>query len=140
MMDRIAMPDRREWDRKYRQTHKEQINKANRNYRITHPAFREHLMEYLKTWNRMHPQRNGDKTYRRPEQWRAYNVARKLPLEELCELCPDDEKQKATQRHHPDYSLPKIFVSCCASCHNFVDKGLTGRRMEMASEKYERRR
>lgn len=42
------------------------------------------------------------------------------PLAEFCELCPEDDRNEATQRHHPDYSEPKIYVSTCSKCHSWL--------------------
>lgn len=47
-------------------------------------------------------------------------ACRKVPLKELCELCPDEDKRNAVLRHHPDYAFPFITVSVCQSCHAFV--------------------
>lgn len=83
--------------------------------------WREKNFEYIKNWNAVHPHRNNNNSNRRPEQWRAQQKAEKIPLADFCELCPDNEKREATQRHHPDYTFPEIFVSCCTSCHSYVD-------------------
>lgn len=42
------------------------------------------------------------------------------PLTEFCELCPEDELNKATQHHHPDYDYPTIYVSVCSQCHAYL--------------------
>lgn len=52
----------------------------------------------------------------------AMLLARELPIAEFCEVCPDDDLNKATQRHHPDYDYPLIVVSCCNSCHNYLNR------------------
>lgn len=52
----------------------------------------------------------------------AHNIAQKLPINRLCELCPDNDKQFATDRHHPDYNYPEIFVSVCSECHSWIRK------------------
>ena len=64
---------------------------------------------------------NGNVT-RSPKMANAQNKAiyYKAPLEKFCELCPEDDKRPATQRHHPDYNYPLIFVSVCASCHKII--------------------
>ena len=49
---------------------------------------------------------------------RARAKAHRSPLALYCELCPEDDKRKATQRHHLDYDHPEIFVSCCSLCHS----------------------
>ena len=46
----------------------------------------------------------------------------KFPLAELCETCPDDDLQPATQRHHFSYEFPELYVSCCCSCHYYLNR------------------
>ena len=55
-----------------------------------------------------------------PEKVRAEKIAKKIPLAEFCELCPEDDKRKSVMRHHPDYDYPEIFVSVCGSCHRCI--------------------
>jgi len=43
-------------------------------------------------------------------------------LAEFCEVCPEDDVRKATGNHHPDYDYPQIVVSCCSSCHNYLNR------------------
>lgn len=38
-----------------------------------------------------------------------------------CEVCPEDDIQKATAKHHPDYNYPQIIVSCCDTCHTYLN-------------------
>jgi hypothetical protein len=53
---------------------------------------------------------------------KARNAARYTPITSAyCELCPEDDKLPATQKHHPDYNYPAIFVSCCTKCHVYAD-------------------
>jgi hypothetical protein len=89
-------------------------------FKLRHPNYSS---EYLRTWNQNHPNRDNGNYTRTSEKTIARNHAEKYPLAEFCEVCPEDDKRKATQRHHPDYAYPDIFVSCCASCHNYIDKG-----------------
>ena len=84
----------------------------------------ERHREACQKWNREHPNRDNGNATRRPEQWRAQLQAERIPLAEFCETCPEDDIRRATQRHHPDYNFPKIFISCCASCHHFIEKGV----------------
>lgn len=46
---------------------------------------------------------------------------RNIELLEFCELCPEDDKQRTIERHHPDYDYPLIIISCCKECHSFAD-------------------
>ena len=89
-------------------------------WRLGHPRYSK---TYMSKYNREHPDRPNGNNTRTPDQWRAQSEAEKIPLAVFCELCPEDDKQPATQRHHPDYDFPAIFVSCCGSCHNYVEKG-----------------
>ena len=87
------------------------------------PEFREQHKKACLNWNRNHKERDNGNSNRRPEQWRAQLQAERIIITKFCELCPEDDQQEATQRHHPNYNYPTIFVSCCASCHNYVEKG-----------------
>lgn len=66
------------------------------------------------------------RNYTRQPKWyeNFKHRAIKFPLEEFCELCPEDDIRPATQRHHPSYDgdLEWFFVSCCASCHYYADR------------------
>ena len=74
-----------------------------------------------------------DKTRDRSEYWKKqwgtekYRARVRLrhslhlyPLTEFCELCPEDDLNKATQHHHPDYNYPTIYVSICSQCHAYL--------------------
>ena len=37
-----------------------------------------------------------------------------------CELCPEEDKLPAEQRHHPDYNYPLIVVLTCKQCHEWI--------------------
>jgi len=39
------------------------------------------------------------------------------PLAEYCELCPEEDRKKPRDRHHPDYNYLEIYVSVCSKCH-----------------------
>jgi hypothetical protein len=91
---------------------------ANRRWRAKHP-------NYDRDWARKHPHRDNGNFRRKPEASRAQQQAKKIPLGTFCEVCPEDDVRKATQRHHPDYNYPEIFVSCCPSCHKYMESGLT---------------
>jgi hypothetical protein len=47
-------------------------------------------------------------------------AVKKTKLGLYCELCPDDDKRFAEERHHPDYNYPLVFVSVCRSCHKYA--------------------
>lgn len=44
-----------------------------------------------------------------------------IPLAKFCETCPPEEVNKATQHHHPDPCIQWLFISCCASCHYYLN-------------------
>lgn len=116
---RLEHPD---YNQEYQRNHSEQHKKASRKWVRTHA---EEHKKICQNWNEKHPDRDSN-IQRRPEQHRAQVYAQMYcPLAPLCELCPEDNVQPATQRHHfAGYAYPKIFVSCCASCHMYVEKGV----------------
>jgi hypothetical protein len=89
-----------------------------KDYRLKHS---EQHKEACRNWNKTHPERDCSKS---PEAIKAHSLARCIPLAEFCETCPPDDVRKATQKHHPSYEFPRIFVSCCASCHMYIEKGV----------------
>jgi len=48
--------------------------------------------------------------------------ARKLPLEKACEFCGS---KKDLLRHHFDRFYEYLFITCCRSCHGFVERSQT---------------
>lgn len=102
----------------YMKKYNKEHSQEQRQWRLEH---RERQKENCRRYNQKHRDRpNGVLT---SDRRRTYKQAEKIPLFELCELCPEDDKQKATERHHPDYDFPEIFISCCKSCHMFLEKG-----------------
>lgn len=71
------------------------------------PYFREHSKLRI-----------GTKKYR--ARVRMRHSPHLYPLTEFCELCPEDDLNKATQHHHPDYDYPTIYVSTCSQCHAYL--------------------
>jgi hypothetical protein len=113
---------------RYRQKHRKEIRERQRKWRKANPERTRHFRynDYLK-YRLSHPlkvppPKRDYNNERRPEQWIAHNIAEQLPLAKYCELCPEDDLKPATQRHHPDYNLPSIFISVCAKCHFNIDK------------------
>lgn len=73
--------------------------------------------ESKKEWARDHLE-TGKETSRRyrlshHEVEKAHGMAKLIPLAEKCEMCGAEAKN----RHHPDYSLPRVFISVCTECH-----------------------
>jgi hypothetical protein len=65
-----------------------------------------------------------EKTYRwrqkYPEKYSAQRIAQKsidIPEGQICERC---NKELATERHHPDYSVPSWVELLCKKCHNII--------------------
>jgi hypothetical protein len=66
--------------------------------------------------------RSASYAKRNREKIECRRLARQYPLAEFCELCPDNDKRKATQRAHFNYAYPSIFLSLCVSCHKWADR------------------
>jgi hypothetical protein len=96
--------------------------KYNKDYRIKH---REHFREIDKKRypkRKVNPNfikslRKSNKTYKKkhPERLKAQILSQYIPLKSNCEICQSTEN---LQRHHPDYSKPKNFITLCLACHN----------------------
>ena len=67
---------------------------------------KEHKRTYLKNW----------RTYQKNKAHRI--VDRKSALNSQCEFCGSTNDLEG---HHPDYQYPEIFVTCCKSCHTWLD-------------------
>ena len=99
----------RQMDRQYADAHREKIRENSRRHYSQH---KEELAKKLK----LHRIEN-------PKQAKVYNKLSHKKMPECgCELCPEEDVSPATQRHHPDYDYPFIFVYVCAQCHAWVEK------------------
>lgn len=103
----------------YMKIYNKQHAQEQRLWRFTH---QEQQRQNIQKSNLRHPDRNSGRTNYIPGRQVCYKKAQKLPLTCFCELCPDDDKRVAVVRHHPDYDHPELFVSCCQSCHMFVER------------------
>lgn len=102
----------KEKSRRFYREHRDEINEKRKG------QFTERMKKYQRKYRKENPkipkahgviQRNG-----------------KFPLAQFCELCPENDRRKATEHHHPDYDFPEIYVSVCSSCHKWVDKNHKG--------------
>lgn len=137
--DRKAYMD--EYNRKYYQDHTEQIkekvwqwrqtergrelhNQANRRSSLRHP-------ETKREWKRKHQAELNEAARelyhsnieRSRKMHNARARAQRVPLAQFCELCPDNCRRAATERHHPDHEFWEIYVSVCKTCHRWIEKG-----------------
>jgi hypothetical protein len=108
---------KQEYDRKRYLEKKEHYREIHKDY---YENNRENLIQYQTDYN----QENKKQINERINRWRkinkdiqdAYNKSRgiKIPKEKLCERC---NKEKATEKHHPDYNQPKLLIFLCHECH-----------------------
>ena len=104
---REKYPERiRESKRKYLQTEKgkESVARIKKKYAQTH---REQYRKTGREWKK-----------RNPEKVRVHNLCRKFPLASKCDFCSNES---ILQKHHPDYTIPELFVTCCSECHTWLD-------------------
>jgi len=74
---------------------------------------RKQFLNYQKEYQKKYRKEHQKEANARKNDWR-------LPLASECELCPEDDKQPAIDRHHPDYNYPNIIVSVCGPCHRGI--------------------
>lgn len=115
--DHLSKEERRAYNKKYRETHKEHITELKRKWRENH---REQVREAARKRYKLNPEsaesikarrstqqhRAGDYVYRHPELRGA-----------TCEFCGATDRIRA---HHPDYDEPHIVVTTCGACHKWV--------------------
>ena len=107
----------------YKGNETERRRQAKRKWREKHPEYhREYYWNHKKEINgRIRKSYNSD-LKRSRQMHNVRTLAQKYcPLAKFCELCPEDDKRRATIRHHPDYDEPLIIVSVCDSCHKFAE-------------------
>lgn len=103
-------PKNKEYMKNYRKGNRKHINETDIEWRHTHP-------KPIRVSNSNYRLRNG-----KIKAAQAMAL-RHIPIEGLCELCPDDDKRVATERHHPDYDYPLIVIFSCKECHHYADEG-----------------
>jgi len=101
----------KQYHRQYRAEKIEKIQKIERKYRDSHK--KEHS-------NRQNQYRKMNQKKIKVHQMMNNNPD-KYPLLNQCEFCPNTEN---LQRHHPDYDFPEIYVTVCAFCHRWIDRGI----------------
>lgn len=98
----------------------------NKEWRTNHPHYdrewRAKHPHYQDEWNKKHLNRPNGNATRTTKEATAQVCVYRHPelLDSKCEFCDSSENLMA---HHPDYDYPKIIVTCCASCHNYIHKG-----------------
>lgn len=75
--------------------------------------------EYKRKWDKKNKllRKINAKKYRLnfPEKILAHRIAKKIPLNEYCELCSSRHK---LERHHWRYDKPELINTLCNYCHN----------------------
>lgn len=94
-------------------------NLRDRNYHEKHKTyFKIYLRNYMKKNSFKYRDRKKQKIEAMINDVRRPTF---IPLGSECELCPEDDvKTEDLERHHPDYSYPEIFVTCCSQCHKWL--------------------
>ena len=95
------------------------LNKASAKWRHSPEGIAYHA-KYTSEYMHSHPEIMEAR--RRVVEAKYYG---EFSMAEFCEVCPEDDIQKATATHHPDYNYPQIIVSCCVVCHVFLNKQRT---------------
>lgn len=117
------------YNQQYYQTHKEQWVQYRKEFNEKYPEYykeyRQNHKEQIRAWNLKHSEyyQEYQREYKKnnPQIVNAQNVAENnCPLGQYCEFCNSTEN---LERHHPDYTEPKIIVTVCVSCHRWIHKG-----------------
>jgi len=124
----------------YAQSHRDQINRGQRERYKLNPRryktkkYMDYQREYQRNWNkrhplqrkemqrkykREHPEKQREYASRYPEKVKAHSIANnlKIPLEPECFLCGSTEN---LEKHHPNYSKPKLVQTVCKQCHTLI--------------------
>jgi hypothetical protein len=102
-----------DWFVNYRATHREFLAQRMREW---YAKNKKHRIEYVKKWVHEHPE-----VHAATLEYMKLKHFGKIAVAEFCETCPEDDIRKATGNHHPDYDYPQIVVSCCDSCHHYLN-------------------
>ena len=90
-------PSTKEYDRKYREDHLEQIREKDR-------------LRWLEKKSQGKTKRNGEE---KALDRLHHKTRNQIVLRKACEICG----VPAVHRHHPDYSKPFEVMHLCSSCH-----------------------
>jgi len=94
-----------EYARKWKFKNQEKAKINSKNYRLRHP-------DKIKKFKKEYEKNNIEKK-------RCRCIAGYYPMAKQCNICGSTEN---LERHHPDYSKPKIFETLCRDCHNKITK------------------
>jgi hypothetical protein len=81
-----------------------------------------HNKKWVKPWINKHPEaikRKNNNYDSDPIKYHCRLVSANYPLKSQCEKCGSKIK---LQRHHPDHSKPKEFITLCLKCHNKLNR------------------
>jgi hypothetical protein len=104
---------------RYCAEHRAEVRVKNNDYAkqryANDPLFRMRVIENA----RKHPEKNriavSNFRKRHPENTKAHNAVRSIPLGKICEECDSSEK---LTKHHPDYTKPREFKTLCKKHHD----------------------
>jgi len=131
---RIKTKDIKEYQKKYRENHKEYFKEKTKKWVLDHKIEKvvkeKKIIDPVKFLNdrraygRNYYAKNkekmrifANKSYiKNRDKWRARRISQeiKIPENQICELC---KTNLATQRHHKDYSKPYLILFVCNECH-----------------------
>lgn len=117
----------RDWKWQGFKSERDYVAFIKRRWRSDNP---EHIKEYQDKWNltraayKINWEKERPRTPEVLKKLRARWIAKTIPIPsgEICAYC----ESAATQRHHPDYSMPRSVVFCCARCNKNIEYGRVG--------------
>ena len=90
----------KKWIQENPEKHRQIMKKASAKWRAENPE----------KFNQIH----RDYSKANPKYMRAHSLSRLIPLKVACENCGSTE---TLQKHHPDYTQPRLIETLCNSCH-----------------------
>lgn len=122
---------RKEWLKKNRETHKEQNKKYKKEYR-QRLEVKEQTRIYQREYNKDNREirREIEIRYSRshPLVEPSHQAVRYMKMDSKCKYCGEINN---LQKHHPDYSKPKEFITVCKNCHTKIHQGIVFSEVEI---------
>jgi len=114
----------REYNRKYRLAHRDEINERQRIWSKRHPVqksgyWRKSYIKHLAQRRRYHTKYMREWMKKNPKLAKIYAQVQQLKEKKPCIICGTTRN---IHRHHPDYTRPKHFIYLCRKHHQLLHR------------------